>query len=137
MLKLATHIPNLNDSTSFYRAMGPLSHLRRKLMPDLVTHHLAKYSWATLAECDALFMQRGYTSDEVGIMEMAKDIGIPIWVDYDDLLFDVPTDNPAYFLYMAPDKRKNVAEIIQGADLVTVTTAALAKRLSSDRKSVV
>lgn len=135
MLKLATHIPNLSDSTSFYRAMGPLNELRRA-MPELNMHHLAKYNWATIDECDAIFLQRPSSKDEVGIMQMAKDVGVPIWVDYDDLLVAVPTDNPAYFTYMKEDRHANIKWIVENADHLTVSTESLKLGLQQWNKNI-
>lgn len=135
MLKLGTHIPNMTDATSLYRAMGPIANMRIQY-PDLTTHHLHKYNWATLAELDVLFMQRPYTIDEVGIMEMAKDDGIPVWIDYDDLLLNVPTDNPAYFLYSAAEKVKNMRFLIENADHVTVSTPELKTQIQKLNKNI-
>lgn len=133
MYKLATHIPNMIDASSWYRSMGPLADMRRQ-MPELTTHHLAKYSWATLAECDAVFLQRPYTHEEVSIIEIAKDVGVPVWVDYDDLLLKLPTDNPGYFLYET--HKKNIVSCIQYADHVTVSTPELKRFLDKFNKNV-
>lgn len=126
-LKLCCRIPSLADTTSFYRAAGPLSDLRKQM--DLECYEPSKYNWATMMGADALFMQRPYTKDDVGIMEMALRFKVPVWVDYDDFLFDLPTDNPSYSLYMNEDRQKNMAYIINKANHVTVSTQALKDRL--------
>lgn len=126
MIKIACDIPVLHDVTSLYRALGPLAHLRR-IDERISNHHLALWHWGTIADHDLVFMQRPYTDDHVGRMEIAKDLGVPVWIDYDDMLWEVPTDNPTYFNYNSQGKLRNLGFLLKNADHVSVSTEFLAK----------
>lgn len=126
--------PNPTDATSYYRAMGPLSHLVRNFNVDghdLGLYHTTKTSWATVAPADVVFMQRPFTADHLKMARIAKANFKPIWLDFDDNLFDVPRDNPAFKIYSKPSVQQQVAEITAMADLVTVSTEALQDSLSA------
>jgi hypothetical protein len=75
--------------------------------------------------CDGAFMQRPSTEQHIQVAKMVKTQGMPIWVDYDDDLFSVPSDNPTYSMYGKPSVQKNIAELIAMADIVTVSTEDL------------
>lgn len=121
-------IPNQSDATSLYRGMGPIARLRDS-MPEVSPMFLDKINWATLSMVDMIFMQRPYTSNHLQIAEMAQENRVPIWVDYDDDLFRVPSYNPTYEQYSDEDTMRNVAKIIQAASVVTVTTQHLKNNL--------
>lgn len=129
MIRLMAFIPNPIDATSFYRGMGPLTHLVHS-SNLLVEEREVNVNWATLSKYDALFMQRPFTSNHAEIVKMAYDNGIPIWLDYDDDLFNVPTDNPVFGIYQSEGTQKTIATMIAMADKVSVSTAHLAERLS-------
>jgi hypothetical protein len=124
--------------------MGPLSHLQKILREGeengeeyrLELLVLPTFAWETLCMGDMLFMQRPYNSDHVKIAKMAKDMGCPIWVDYDDDLFAVPTDNPAHAIYAGEDIQKNIATLAAMADEVSVSTNFLRERFLGLNKNV-
>lgn len=125
------------DATSLYRSMGPLAALRKSTgrlgafrdCPDGFDYRLAeKVNWAIIGEVDAVFLQRPYKGVHVTIAELARAMGRPVWVDYDDDLFAVPLDNPSHRLYELENTRRNVAKLASIADVVTVSTAALEQR---------
>lgn len=132
--KLACRIPSIADTTSMYRAAGPLSDMRRQM--DLDCYAPDKFNWASMMGADAIFLQRPYSKDDASIMEMCRRFKIPTWVDYDDFLFDIPTDNPSYWTYMKPERHKHMAFILSEATHVTVSTEALKKRLLNFNKNV-
>lgn len=121
---LFVSIPNTADATSFYRGIGPLS-LLRKQMPELNLIFAPDLNWPTVSMLDAAFLQRPYTKSHLQMAEMIKDMERPLWVDYDDNLFDLPTDNPAFPIYMTEATQQNIAKIIAMADVVTVSTKEL------------
>lgn len=118
-------IPNPFDATSFYRGWGPLSHLRR-IMPDTKFVEAMNVNYVTMMMHDALFIQRPTEQKHVELIMLAVKCNIPVWVDYDDNLFEVPIYNPQYAYYQREDTRRNIANCLGLADLVTVST----KRLS-------
>lgn len=127
MKNLLCLIPSFHDATSFYRAAGPIGRIR-KVVSNVQFNFINEYNWATLHMCDALFVQRPFKEDHVKVIEMAKNQGLKVWVDYDDDLFTVPTDNPASGVYNEAATKKAVAKCIAMADEVTVTTPFLKKR---------
>jgi hypothetical protein len=116
-------IPDIEDATSLYRSSGPLCELRRNM--DLNLIFMDKLGENKLEFADAVFMQRPAGANHLQLAQMCKDNGVPLWVDYDDLLFDIPKDNPAHLSYMNPEIRKSVVKIIQMATVVTVSTEQL------------
>lgn len=134
-ITLLTIIPNITDATSYYRGAGPLGHLRKQ-MENLNLLITTSVNWSTLTLCDAVFIQRPYAKEHVTVMEMAKDQGLPIWVDYDDDLFTVTMDNPTHGMYGQEAVQKNVAKCIAMADRVTVSTPHLKARLEKLNKNI-
>jgi len=113
------------DSTSFYRCMGPLAALRRQ-RPSLHYGMIDRISWMSMSMYDAVFMQRPTTENQVRIARMAAQHGLPIWIDYDDNFFGIPRDNPTWEVFMNPETHRNVVQICSVATVVTVTTESLA-----------
>lgn len=126
--RLMVSCPNPKDATSFYRGIGPLSQLHKNF-DGLELTFCSEHNWSTMALCDGIFMQRPYTNDQLGIIKMAKDNNKPVWVDYDDDLFNVPYSNPAYGVYSREDVKLTIAKCISHADVVTVSTPFLKRQL--------
>jgi hypothetical protein len=126
MINLLYVGPQIYDAISFYRGWGPITALS-KLWPVLNVEYCTEINWATLRKCDILLVQRPSVSSYVQIIEMAKLNGKKVWIDYDDDLFNVPRDNPAFKVYDAKETRANVERALTIADLVTVSTTALQK----------
>ena len=124
MRNIMVNIPNPGDATSFYRGMGPLAEMRR-LEPMLNLSFTNEWNWATINMSDGVLMQRPFQNGHLTIAQITKAQNKPLWVDYDDDLFNVPTDNPAHSLYLDENIKKNIAKIIALADVVTVTTPKL------------
>ena len=116
---------NLVDSTSFYRCMGPLHALRRQ-RPSLNTTVFDNIHWTSLSEIDAVMFQRPTNDNQLKIARMAAQHGLPIWVEYDDNFFALPRDNPHHDSFMNVEVHRVIVQICSVADVVTVTTEALA-----------
>lgn len=129
---LLVFCPNRKDATSFYRGWMPLVTLGKQLEPWMNFISASEYDWSTMAMADALFMQRPYRKEHWQMVEMAKSMGKKVWVDYDDWLLGVPTDNPAYMQYEEPDVKRNIVKIVAAADEITVSTSHLAKLIQRD-----
>ena len=121
-MNLAVLSPNPNDATSFYRAMGPLSSLMKSgFLDDLTVLDERTVSWWNIKHADVLLMQRPASPHHVAIARLACDMSIPLWVDYDDFLWEVPPSNPAHLLYN--EKAQTcMNEICRMANVVTVST---------------
>lgn len=132
---IGTVIPSITDSCSFYRGIGPLSEMAKK--SDIMIHTMERFNWASMSQLSCLFMQRPYDEKHVEILEQALFNNIPIWVDYDDLLLEMPTDNPSWFLYQKPKVRASIEYCIKNASVVTVSTKYLADKIKHLNPSIV
>ena len=95
---LYTLIPNPTDGTSLYRGWGPLSRIKKHL-PEVEFIVANTVDWSVLINCDGAFLQRPFTEGHLKICEMIKNMGIKLWVDYDDDLLNVPRSNPTFENY--------------------------------------
>lgn len=124
-MKLLIISPDKNDLTSFHRGFGVLGHLQKYVVPKLELVYPDEVSWATINLFDAVFLQRPFHNKHYNIASIAKQLGLPLWVDYDDNLFEVPTDNPTYNLYGDINTQNTIKEIVKLSDVVTVSTEPL------------
>ncbi len=131
MKTLIAHLPNASDPTSFYRGIGPLAAMRRERPGKLNLAFLKDYNWSSLCLGDLLFAQRPYRADDLAVIKLARDQGLRVWTDYDDDLFGVPTDNPAYRIYGSEQSKATVADCIALSNVVTVSTEALKQKIIS------
>lgn len=137
-LNLLIHTPDPTDATSLYRGWGPMNQLARDFEANGRTLTIGsedKYCWPTIGKYHVAFMQRPYQDKHATMMRLFKDQGIPVWVDYDDYLFGLPTDNPCYNMYMEEDTQRNIAEILTRADVVTVTTKRMKELIQRPLRS--
>lgn len=117
------NIPNIGDATSFYRGMEPWGELRQKRQVQFQIS--GTVDWSVASMCDVIFLQRPFTGDHLKVVELGRLTGKPVWVDYDDLLFNVPESNPAFGLYNQEKVKDTIIRIIKAATIVTVSTEAL------------
>lgn len=118
-----------DSATSFYRAYGPLSKLSRSHDVRLITYD--RWGWPELMQCDVVFMQRPYDVAHCGLVKLAKKIGTKVWIDYDDLDTEpFPLAHPANAEMSSPQVQESLRWLMENADVVTVSTAFLASRLS-------
>lgn len=134
MINVLMVVPNRSDATSLYRSMGPFSELRRQQEFNMIFSATADWSIARMV--DSVFLQRPFTDDHRRLVELCRQWNVPVWVDYDDLLFDLPTDNPAYPVYMNEQTRKNIVQIVKLATVVTVSTPQLKACLQLEKNSL-
>lgn len=104
---------------SYYRGIGPLSKLA-KINPEIQIEYLEAISWTVLSDCDILFLMRPIETNYIETMYLAKSFGIPVWIDFDDCLHEIPDDNPAR--YYIQDRLKNMETAVKIADVVSVST---------------
>lgn len=124
-------IPLEHDATSFYRALQPISQLR-KIIPNLNIFHVGKeINMIHLAHMDVLFLQRPSSGAHLEAMRICKRLGIKIWVEYDDNLFCVPSSNPAHSL-VSEETKKTIREILSQADIISVSTDQLKTDLAKE-----
>lgn len=123
MIKILMVIPNQGDATSFYRAIGPFAALARE--HEISMSFVSAIDWSMLDMVDFVFLQRPWTDEHLKLAKMCNIFRKPLWVDYDDLLFDVPVDNPSHAAFNRPNVKTNIVEITRLATVVTVSTKQL------------
>ena len=127
-MKLLVLTVNKIDSTSFYRANGVLHDLKKQMPLEITSmdfKDLNNMSWANLVLYDAVFLQRPYSGIALKMTQFCRELNLPVWVDFDDYLLEVPADNRSHDLFASPEVRKNITEILTLANVVTVSTTAL------------
>lgn len=127
--------PVFNDPTSFYRGAGPYTALQ-KSMPNLQLIFPTDWSWASLKLCDLVVLQRPCSPDHFNILVMAKDMGLPVIVDFDDDNLSVPKDNPMYPQYNQMAVKDAIVKLARHCDILTVSTENLKNKFSIYSKNV-
>lgn len=124
MIKISIHEPMPHSAVSYYRSIGTLSYLH-KLNPEIQIDIPKAISWSVLAGADILYLERPQQDNDLKALKLAKDFNAKIWVDFDDLLHEVPEYNPSYSFYKKTHALKNVEKAMEMADIITVSTQAL------------
>lgn len=134
-MKLLALTVNKNDTTSFYRANGVLGELKNQIEIEITSLDFAQLkniSWANLVLYDAVFMQRPYQSVALQLAQYCKELNLPLWVDFDDHLLEIPIDNQkAYNVFHEKQTKQTIVQIIGLADVVSVSTGALKTAFST------
>lgn len=127
-MKLLALTVNKDDTTSFYRASGVMRDLQRKI-PELQidlnnASAIGTLTWSTLCLYDMVFLQRPFNS--LNLVRFLRQMNIPVWIDYDDNLFEIPQDNSrAFDTYQDQNIQTMLIEMAKIANVVTVSTAGL------------
>lgn len=115
--------PIAHDAVSQWRCLGPLS-----LMEDIeITVATQEVNWTNFVTHDIVFMHRPFAPQHLQIMAQAVQYGKKLWIDYDDDLLNVMTDNPTFSNYGRQEIKDTVKNCLRLADVVTVTTEDLKK----------
>src|SRR5437016_2822374 len=99
MISVLLVSPFSKDANSFHRCSGPWNYMAKQarikdkqfriaLASDEVGIHGT--AWDVVDQFDLVFFHRPCREDDLTILKIAKLLGVPTWVDYDDWLFDVP-----------------------------------------------
>src|SRR5678815_3476713 len=99
MIKLIASTPVKQDGTSFYRAFGPLAHLSEIMDVEVIDYFSRPFTWADIKPVDIFFLHRPFREDLIQVVTYAKELGVKIWVDFDDNLFQLPPENSSYDNY--------------------------------------
>jgi spore maturation protein CgeB len=106
--------------------MGPYGRMKQQGYPINLIYPEG-VDWTVLSRCNAVFMLRPYTLSHMKIINQAKDWGLPVIVDYDDDLLNVPESNPAFATYSNEETKSLINTVLCVADAITVSTDELAK----------
>jgi galactitol-specific phosphotransferase system IIB component len=135
MINILAICPNPHDGTSYYRALGVLQ--TREMRKHFNVFKLYKeLLWEHEKMSDIIFFQRPFTSGNVQSIEYSKDCKRKVWVDYDDDLLSVPTNNQVHGIYSTQEAKENILKCISMADLVTVSTKKLKEKFDKINKNI-
>ncbi len=134
--RLAIIAPDHLDGTSWYRAAGPLAHLARFVMRDLeFVPVLEPAGWSSFMFCDAVFIQRPHSPQALDWLRMANEMRIPVWMDLDDDLQSLPPEHKSFLPFQKV--KAEVAEILERATAISVSTKALAEKVAGQTKAAI
>lgn len=133
-IKIVAICPIPDDPTSWYRGVGPLEHLRT-MMPNLNIIYPQTVNWSTLKQADIVFLQRPCDPVHFQTLCIAKDLGKPVWCDFDDNNLAVPKDNPMFHQYNQMHIKEAIVKLARHCDLLTVATENLRKKYSIYNKN--
>lgn len=121
---------NRSDATSFYRASGVVRDLEKQAGATIDTYNWNQIplTWDILTQYDIVWMQRPVMREAVNSAGYLKLMGKPLWIDWDDDLFNIPQTHTNYMTFA--QNRENIISLIQLADVVTVSTQAIADSYS-------
>lgn len=131
--------PDKSDPCSFYRCGGIARDLEKKSDHIITTINWNQVSldWQFLSSFDIVMLQRPFTKTAEQLCQYIKNMGKPLWVDYDDNLFAVNPENRTYMTYNAPDVQENIKSILKLADVVSVPLEYLRSAYGPYNKNLV
>lgn len=124
-MKKVCYLSQLEDNASaFYRTSGVLNYLNS---PDVSVTNIYNssnnYGWQSLIGFDTFIFQRPSHEVHLYLIELAKDMGIRVILDYDDDLLNVPFHNNASITL--GEQKANIKKAIHLADEIWVTTPSI------------
>lgn len=134
-MKISIHEKVPMSAVAYYRSIGPFSYLK-KLNKNIEVAIPGQISWDNIIGSDIFYMQRPHLVSDLKALDIAKDFNIPIVVDYDDCLHEIPQDNPAHEDFSKENTLKIIEESIKIADAVTVSTPFLKEYYSKFNKNI-
>lgn len=126
-INVVTDAPN--DSTSFYRAHGVFNQLRKKSDINISLFDDKQFGWNTVGKYDILYLHRPNNNQHLEIAAIAKKNGVPLWIDFDDDIMNIPQTNPAYRAFSG--SKQIIKDIVNMADYVSTSTRALKDNMVS------
>lgn len=112
------------DGVSLYRHWGPMLALEKldkvKLISGPKTNDM--YHWPYFRKVDMVFAHRPFRLDDFLFFKECKKYNLPIWVDMDDDIFNVPTNNPVHDTFASREAKERLAACMLMADRITVAT---------------
>jgi hypothetical protein len=121
----------VESAVTYYRTNVPFAELGRShghdvdfMLPKDVTNDI-------LHKYDVVVFHRPELDIEMRILWLCHVAGIKIWVDIDDLLWKIPTSNPASVLF-TPESKTNLQRGFINADVVTCSTPALKEAIMAE-----
>ena len=126
-MKILFLVYNRTDACSFYRSGGIIHDLEKRTNHEIsiLEWKDANLDWQSIPKYDIIMMQRPYTEQALNLCVYLKNFNVKIWVDHDDNLFEVNPENKMVQFYDNPTTQNIIKQIIQLADVVSVTNEYL------------
>lgn len=124
-------VDSTTDAMAYYRSSLPWIRITQHY-PDVSVDFISPNTnpnWDLLSQYNVLFSQRPDSRLDVDFINKCKVHRMKIWVDFDDALWAVTSDSPAFLHYNNTATREAVKECIESADVITVSTQELADSL--------
>lgn len=140
MIKILVITPYERDANSFWRCMGPMTYLQKHSDGEIqitLSQSNNGIAWCDVMQYDVVFLHRPCRTDDLTVMQIAHNCGIPTWVDYDDWLFNIPSWNRSSQIYNANSVQSIMAQCLVSADMVSVSTPELLEKFSQVNPNVV
>lgn len=131
-MKLYTMYANRDDGTSFYRGLGVVS-MFDKITSNIKIKEGRTASWSSLIGKDLVFFQRPFLKDHKEAIKICHINKIPVIIDYDDLVSEIPDDNPFHAYYAPQNYTIHFQDILNMADGIIFSTNYLAERLKKTK----
>ncbi len=126
-MKILLLTMNKGDATSHYRAAGVVRDLvRRGYSIDMFDWPEILLTWPVLARYDLVWMQRPGPPNygqAINAMNYCKQMALPVVLDYDDNLFNVPVTHENAHGFA--EFRESLILLLQGATATMVSTRAI------------
>lgn len=123
MKKVLVYSPNPLDGVSFYRQWGPLSQLHDRVHAVQFPNDPAQIShWTWYLNYDICLFSRPHRLQDLAFMEECKKWGLPVWLDYDDALLQIPDDNPVAETFNSDHSKGIIAKCLELSDVITVSS---------------
>lgn len=137
MIKILEVNPNSNDAMSLYRGRLPLIRLQKKYRNEIEFHPNSRggevhTEWDYLNIFDMVFIMRPTGKHMVDVVDACNLFNIPVWVDFDDLLTDIPLDNPAHSPNRQSKINEDIDRILDGCTFATFSTEYLMKTMGKN-----
>lgn len=136
-LKILVIAPNPEDGTSFYRGWGPLLSLSKQYPWIQLLRSNQSPSWCDFKSADVVFFQRPDVPMFLKPLKEALQLGKPVWVDYDDLLTDIPFSNPVHVHYWQENVQDVIKTFLRCSTAITLSTQSLGTFMCPERKDAV
>lgn len=124
-----------NDTTSFLRAMGAFSHPTLKPHVEIMREPKDQtwvFDWSYYWEADLIYLHRPSNMHDRQIIDQAKQMGVPVWVDLDDDLENVTPDNPVYDVYKPESSKEIIRFACTEADVLSCGGEVHAEKLRKE-----
>jgi len=129
LINLGIITPNVSDACSWYRTLGPWNAFRKQFKNvNLVIP--SRVDWSSAGQIDVAYMQRPFLPEHATTAMILAKSGVPLWIDFDDDLWDVPQWNPASKHFRNEQCGQVLKEVSQWAHTITATTADLASAIA-------